>query len=402
MKKLSIISISILLGACFHEAVEAPKKVEAVIDYPPLLEQESFEHLQEEATLKPFEEATEENQFEVITDAQNLALDFITRIMNVLEIANQELGIVANSDYVTSTGLQPSPSFKVGSRSKNILFASDDNCAAPDNDNETNTSSVVWDDVNDDGKPLEGDKWFYIIENCQNESNNSFVTGVIEYSGMRNPFPTQEDLLDETIRTDLFSNYNFTFDVQISYPNENTAYYKDTLLTLSRSVNDAEEDITELQAGSGSLFGVASESGRYLFAPDHLDALSNDDSEILSFDVDGTYYLGSSEVSEYVTVTTEETLEFSYESQNDLQQSSSKFANLKLTSGKIKFVGKDNYTIIFSAAEPFVTEEEQEIETFRLEIDYDGDGEIDKNSSDAIDQWLFNRSDFTLLNLTGG
>ncbi len=378
MKKLSILPLAVILTGCLHEsvvedAVKAPVTPEAKIEYPPLADAAIYQALQTEAVAMPLATAT----------AEPIIADFLRRVMSTLELANQEADIVATNSLWTPPVWKASA--KPGGRKLSIITADNSRCDNSGSNQQTNSEALVWDDVNDDGLPLAGDKWYYIIENCENQSKSTFVTGVILYAGMSDPFNNQ-GLSDQS---NTFSNYQYTLDIQINADNSNNAYFKGTTLTISRSENSDGAEITELQVNANALMGVKSADNAYLFVPQKLSAIADDQAQTLIFEYQGDYYQNTDGTKEKLTVVTEEPLTFSFDFHPTI---SNALENIQMVSGSLKFVGADNSYIVLSVNAD---------ETLKIQIDEDGDDTVDATFDTDLDT-MYQQTVFGLVNIVGG
>jgi len=367
MLKITINFVSFLFSfsivACYHDAPEKPK---AQIDYPALSAQADFDELQ---TL---------DAIDLNNDNSSLLIpQVIPRLLTVTEIANQEADIVAISSA------RENPTFKAQAQSLNIVSAQNTRCDNDDNSIK-NTESLIWDDVNEDGRPLFGDKWYYILENCDNKANGSSITGVYSFTGMKDPF----NELDETVNDDelYFTDYSYKFDMQVSHKNGTLVFLQDTEFKYSRQLENSGAEITQLSIQAGSLLGGDSNTERFLFKINVADFISDDDEDSLTVSFDADYYDATDEINGYVNVATVDPLLISYTRINAL------VTDVQLISGKLLLSDKQGNTVLLT-----ILEDEQDAE---IQFDLNADDEID--SVEKIDkQEIINNEVLTLLLLIG-
>lgn len=369
MKKLAILSSILMLNGCLHEAIDEPERIQAEIEYPPLSAQQAFDDLQLDSSLMALDA---DNAEELMTKA-------LIRLLNIVEIANQETDIVAVNIA------RPEAVFKPGARSLTPITASSNRCKNEAETNELNTEALVWEDVNEDKLPLEGDKWYYILEQCLNEVNSSYVTGVILYSGMDDPF-NQRGL---QIENELFSDYQYTLDIQVEHQNEMSAFFDDTKLTISREINADNSEITDFAIQADSKMGVKSGDSLYMFKMNSLTAQSDDDEQTLSLSVDAQYLMSTEESTAELNIVSQENLLFNFEYSVFQNQD---LTNVSLGSGELKISGANGSSLVLSVVDE---------ETLEIAIDEDGDGETD-DTVELEQTAIFADPQFKLLNITGG
>ena len=351
---LRSILICIPLAACVQDDV---KTIEAKIDYPPLSYQSDFDALQ-------LESATELTD---VTEAKTMLIDILARLMNVVEITNQMADEVAE-------GAVPDPLLKPSARVFRIIDARSDLCANSDGEN-SQTESLVQNDADNDNGPSVGDEWSYIWEGCENTSNNSTVTGVMSFTGMADPL----DELNSSIEIETFSDYKYTFDIQIDSLNSKSVFLQQTQFTFSRD----EDEVTTLEISPDAIMGVISDDDLYVFKVNAATLVSNDDDSTLELSLDARYFNSEADEAGYVDLATTENLVFEYDLALTNPQSTA-----QLLSGSLDMTGKDSEKVNLSVA----TDET------KLKVLLGGaDGE-----SELVDQEsFFNTGEFSLVNLTG-
>ena len=352
---LLIILCFSLLG-CFHDDVQP---VDAQIEYPPLAAQTNFDELQLEAVSGVAD----------IAAAESILKDVLIRLMNVTEIANQMADEVA-------VGSPPNPLYKIGAREFKILDARFDLCSNVEGEN-TKTESLIQNDADNSGGPSKGDEWFYIWEGCENAANNSTVTGVMAFTGMPDPL----DEIDSSLEVTNFSNYQYSFDMQIDSLNGNSTFFQSTKILFSREVENDNEKTT-LEILPDSLMGVISNENLFVFKITSAIFISDEDLETVDVSFDARYFNTDDMTSGYVDVSTSVNLLFDYEYNATL---ASQLSLPRLKSGSLDMVG-ENESVAKLTVDSDVT---------KLKITLGSDSK----SVDQVD--FFENGSFALVDLTG-
>lgn len=425
MKKLIIILSILALSGCLHDVIDEPATPDDSVYYPELPDRQAFEDVEIDASRMTINLPSEPE----VQRPDQVVADFFMRLMNNLELMNQEASTLAIS------GEWAPPLYKPSAR--RLIIEYPQKCTN-ENEDKNATLAVLWDDVNNDDLPLVGDKWYYISENCLDSANGTYVTGTKMETGMSR----QLDNTDQVALEDLFENYTYQFDLQINHIGHNHAYFKDTVFTTSRQENSNDEIVAELNVNDTSRFGVKSNAAEslYLFAPTLLKASTNEDEQTLTLEYNGNYYVGDFSLNqddnnyiyteageiavdengdeitkefiitnnEYLEITTTEPLVFSFDYYSP---TSNLIVNPQLESGKLELVGDSGGTIQIEPKEIEVEDtievdgEEQTttrtIQVIEFKVNVDGDDEIDAVSNMSLLE-LFQNRNFNLLNLTGG
>ena len=382
MKKLAFLATTLFVTGCLHDVVEEPEKITGEVEYPALSSQEAFDSLRNTEILKSFDES----------DAEELATSILIRLLNIIEISNQEVGEVSVDSSV-------SPVFKPSKRVLTPIHVDKEGCQNNLDTSQLNTIALVWDDANDDGYPLKGDKWYFISNQCIDNSNSAYSTGVIEYSNMEDPFGRCIET-DEGVTTDIclglreeddqnYTNRQVNLDLQIDYQNEKSVFFDDVAILLSRSIDGSDSEITDFVVNAESKMGVKSDDDLYLFEFNQLELKNDEDNENIAIKVDSKYFLRLEDSDEYLNVKTTDDLEFSYDFLSGLH---SGFTNVEFISGKMEITGANESRIVFNIVDS---------ETLSFEVDADGDGEFDE-TIEIESSKILDSPDFKLINITGG
>ena len=351
---LRAIFICLPLVACIHDDVQP---VDAQIPYPDLEAQTAFDDVQLESA----------GEIADIAEAKTILSDVLSRLMNVTEIANQMADEVA-------AGSSPNPLFKTRARALKILDATSVHCSNADGE-DSKTESLIQNDADNSGSPSKGDEWFYIWEGCENSANNSTVTGVMAFTGMTDPLGELNSSLD----SDEFTDYKYSFDLQVDDLNQKSVFLQNTKFIFSRKIVD-DNEITTLEILPDSLMGVISGENLYVFKINNATLISDEDEMNLDLSIDARYFYSKDDASGYVDVSTIDNLVFEYDlGLTDPQNVSS------LVSGSLELVGHDNETAKMAL----------DTNVSKLKITLGSD-------SESVDQSLFFENGyFSLVNLTG-
>ena len=342
------------LSGCLVDDVEP---VEAKIPYPALVTETDFIALLEKSSID-------------VADSQLVYSDVFVRLMNVVGIASHMADVLAD-------GVAPNPVFKSMSREFQVLDATSDLCPIEQNEN-SKTSSLIWNDVDNNGQSSKGDEWYFIWEGCENSSNNSTINGVMSFTGMTDPNTSDND---NDFGKNPFTDYVYSFDLELSGLNENTVFFKDTKFTFSFD----GVGVATLKILPGSVMGVKSPDDIYLFSVNDATFVSDDDEDTLDINFDAQYF--DSTLDGHINVNTSDNLVFGYSwatiNSEDI------IITPRLTAGTLELTAKDE------KKSSLVVDSDET----KLKMDVDGE------DPETIDQTEFFENEdgrFSLVNLTGG
>jgi len=364
MKKLLVI-VPIFLFSCVSDE---PDKPEAKITYPELSSQSDFDDLltKSEATL-------------TLESSKEMLFKAIARTMNIIEIANQEAGEIADSSR------RPELLYKATGRAFNILAVDIKRCepAAEESDN-LNTESLIWNDKDNNNEPSLGDEWFYILEGCENQSNASSITGVLSFTGMANPFDTE--VSEEN--TTGFTDHLFSYDLQIDNKNGVSAFLQDAKLTFSLDETD-DNSVSKIVATTDSKLGVKSGDDLYLLNLQSMIINSNEDEGKFELELEAKMFDSTSSIDGFVSISTPEKLVFKFTP--NTSSLGPVFKTIELESGSLTVLGAGDTKGTLSV----------DSGTNKIKIEFDdGSGSSSAEPELILQSEYFDTSNFSLVNLT--